>query len=68
MNIEITIGRNIREARKNKQWSQSNLSAATGISNTTISAYETGKKEPGLVTLLFRSGFWCGKSMEVVSD
>ena len=51
MNIEITIGRNIREARKNKQWSQSNLSAATGISNTTISAYETGKKEPGLVTL-----------------
>lgn len=51
MNIEITIGRNIREARNKKQWSQSKLSAATGISNTTISAYETGNKEPGLVTL-----------------
>lgn len=51
MDKENTIGKNIKDARNNKKWSQSKLSAATGISNTTISAYENGKKEPGLVTL-----------------
>lgn len=48
---EELIGKNIRIARKNKGWSQTDLSRACGINNTTISAYENGKKLPGLITL-----------------
>lgn len=45
------IGNNIRSARKNKNWAQTDLARATGIANTVISAYERGKKAPGLETL-----------------
>lgn len=46
------IGKNIKEARLSKNWSQMDLSQATGISNSVISAYENGKKMPGLDTLV----------------
>lgn len=34
------IGNNIRSARKNKNWAQTDLARATGIANTVISACE----------------------------
>lgn len=48
---ESLIGYNIKEARSRKNWSQTDLSQASGISNTVISAFENGKKNPGLDTL-----------------
>lgn len=51
MSDAILIGKNIRSARKNKNWAQTDLARATGMANTVISAYERGKKTPGLETL-----------------
>lgn len=51
MSNAILIGKNIRSARKNKNWAQTDLARATGMANTVISAYERGKKTPGLETL-----------------
>ncbi len=51
MNDALLIGKNIRSARKNKNWAQTDLARATGMANTVISAYERGKKTPGLETL-----------------
>jgi len=51
MNNEPLIGNNIRRARKAKEWSQAQLSRATGISTSALSAYENDKKRPGLDTL-----------------
>ena len=48
---EPLVGSNIREARKAKGWSQSQLSREAGISTTALSAYENDKKRPGLDTL-----------------
>ena len=50
-NNGISIGKNIREVRERKNWSQKDLERKSGIVNTQISAYETGKKEPTLHTL-----------------
>ena len=48
---EPNIGRNIRYYRNLKGWSQNTLAQKAGFSNTTLSAYENGKKIPGLNTL-----------------
>lgn len=50
-NDERFIGHNIRNARKEKKMTQSDLANACFISNTVISAYENGKKTPNLDTL-----------------
>ncbi len=47
-NYEEVIGKNIKSERIKKGWSQSRLSNECGIANTVISAYENGKKTPGL--------------------
>ena len=44
------IGKNIRAARSEKGLSQQALAEKCDFSNTTLSAYETGKKTPGLIT------------------
>ena len=63
MSDAILIGKNIRSARKNKNWAQTDLARATGMANTVISAYETGKKTPGLETLAIIS-----RALEVSLD
>ena len=63
MSDAILIGKNIRSARKNKNWAQTDLAKATGIANTVISAYETGKKTPGLETIAIIS-----RALEVSLD
>ncbi len=44
------IGLNIRIVRNEKGLSQQALADKCGFSNTTLSAYENGKKTPGLIT------------------
>lgn len=44
------IGKNIRSVRTEKGLSQQALADKCGFSNTTLSAYENGKKTPGLPT------------------
>ena len=51
MNYEINIGKNIKELRKKAGMSQQVLADKCSISNTTLSAYENGKKIPGLTTI-----------------
>ena len=51
-NYEQVIGANIRKERKAKGWSQTELGNQCGIGNTVISAYENGKKIPGLNTIV----------------
>ena len=48
---ELLTGKSIRSARNDKGWSQTKLAEVSGIQNTLISAYETGRKEPGVHTL-----------------
>lgn len=48
---DLMTGGSIRKARKDKGWSQSHLAEVCGIQSTTISAYETGKKDPNLHSL-----------------
>ena len=45
------IGANIREVRLEKKLSQEKLANACGFANTMLSAYETGRKTPGLDTI-----------------
>lgn len=40
------IGNTIRELRKNKKMSQSELGKFVGVSQTTVTAWETGRAEP----------------------
>ena len=47
---EQEIGKNIREARKEAGLSQEKLANRCGFSNSTLSAYETSKKIPNLIT------------------
>ncbi len=48
---ETLIGERIKEKRKAKGMSQEKLYEKTGIQNTTISAFENGKRIPGLQAL-----------------
>ncbi|MBQ9815136.1 MAG: helix-turn-helix transcriptional regulator [Lachnospiraceae bacterium] len=48
---EEIIGKNIREVRKQKGYSQEKLATLCGFSNTTLSAYEYSKKIPNLITI-----------------
>lgn len=48
---ETMIGKNIKEVRNQRQLSQETLATACGFSNTTLSAYENGRKIPNLVTI-----------------
>ncbi len=42
----------LRELRKEKHWSMKHLGEMVGCSESTISLYETGKREPSFETLL----------------
>lgn len=46
--VSDNIGKNIREVRKEIGYSQQKLAEICGFSNTLISQYETGGKNPGL--------------------
>ena len=49
-NLEKNIGNNIKEVRLSKGLSQEALAERCKFSNTTLSAYENGRKNPGLAT------------------
>lgn len=51
MNYEELIGSNIRDVRHERGLSQESLANACDFSNTTLSAYENGRKTPNLVTI-----------------
>jgi uncharacterized protein len=57
----------LREARRESGLSQTALAARTGTSQATISAYETGAKEPSLSTLA-RLLAATGHSIEVAQN
>ena len=42
----------VKELRKKRNLSQKNVEFLTGIDRTTISAYETGKREPSIENLI----------------
>ncbi|MBP5490417.1 MAG: helix-turn-helix transcriptional regulator [Lachnospiraceae bacterium] len=48
---EDKIGFHIRDVRQQKKLSQEKLATLSGISNTTLSAYENSKKIPNLTTV-----------------
>ena len=50
-NYEAMIGKNIKDVRSQRELSQEALATACGFSNTTLSAYENGRKIPNLVTI-----------------
>lgn len=50
-NYEELIGKNIKEVRQSRGLSQEVLSDMCGFSNTTLSAYENGRKIPSLTTI-----------------
>lgn len=50
-NYEAMIGKNIKDVRNQRELSQEALATACGFSNTTLSAYENGRKIPNLVTI-----------------
>lgn len=50
-NYEAMIGKNIKDVRIQRELSQEALAASCGFSNTTLSAYENGRKIPNLVTI-----------------
>lgn len=47
---KIIIGQRIRAARKQRGYSQMKLANLAGISNRTISMYETGNSSPDIET------------------
>lgn len=51
VSYEELIGTNIREVRLERKLSQEALAKACGFSNTTLSAYENGRKTPSLTTI-----------------
>ena len=51
MNYDDNIGKNIREVRLEKGFSQEELARNCGFSNTTLSAYENRRKIPNLTTI-----------------
>ena len=50
-NYEFMIGKNIKDVRTQRKLSQEVLAASCGFSNTTLSAYENGRKIPNLITI-----------------
>lgn len=48
---EDSIGKNIKAVRLERELSQETLANACGFSNTTLSAYENGRKLPNLITI-----------------
>lgn len=50
-NYDEMIGKNIKEVRLQRGMSQETLAVACDFSNTTLSAYENGRKIPNLVTI-----------------
>ena len=46
--IEVTVGESVRTVRELQEMSQSQLSAATGIPQSTISAIENGRVNLGV--------------------
>ena len=51
-NRRVEIGRRIREARRRRGLSQSEVSQAAGITQASLSNYETGKRELPLSTVM----------------
>jgi len=51
INYEAGIGKNIKDVRLERGYSQEELSNKCGISNSTLSAYENSKKIPNLITI-----------------
>ncbi len=51
INYEDNIGKNIKEVRLERALSQEALAKLCEFSNTTLSAYENGRKIPNLVTI-----------------
>ncbi len=49
---ETRMGKNIKRIRNEKNLTQQQVASASGIQNTVISAFENGKKVPGLITLI----------------
>lgn len=49
--LRKTIGENIKEVRLGKGLSQEKLGEKCGFSNTTLSSYENGRREPNLHTI-----------------
>ena len=47
----MTLGENIREARKKKGLRQEDLAKKTGLATITIRQYESGKRTPNIPTL-----------------
>jgi len=47
----VIIGKNIREHRKSKNWSQANLAIKVGMHKSYIGAIENGKKNISLIKL-----------------
>ena len=45
------IGQRIRDLRKQKRMSQTELAKSAGVSQTTVTAWETGKAEPSSSTV-----------------
>ncbi len=47
----MTIGERIKNARKNKDWTQKQLEEKTGINEANIRKYESGRQNPKLETI-----------------
>ena len=52
MSRRIEVGRRLREARRRRGLSQSEVSQSAGITQASLSNYETGKRELPLSTIL----------------
>lgn len=52
MNHRVEVGRRLRQARRRRGLSQSEVSQSAGITQASLSNYETGKRELPLSTVL----------------
>lgn len=50
--VLVLFGQRVKRARMALGWSQSELSQKAGVERDTISRYETGAREPGIVYAL----------------
>lgn len=50
-NLAARVGDQIRRARLRLDWTQAHLALACGVTQTAVSYWETGKREPGLAEL-----------------